>query len=115
VPQEKTEPARDVPKAEKPSPATGNSAVVTKTDPQPAWNQYYYVQCGAFQDKASAKSGLAKLKEKNSMSTGIIEEGGYFKVLSGPWKSWKEAESHRMAIQNEGINCFTRKSPDRLF
>ncbi len=115
VPQEKTEPARDVPKAEKQAPATGNSAVVTKTDPQPAWNQYYYVQCGAFQDKASAKSGLAKLKEKNSMSTGIIEEGGYFKVLSGPWKSWKEAESHRMAIQNEGINCFTRKSPDRLF
>ncbi len=77
--------------------------------------KYFYVQTGAFKEKSGASFNLTKLTERISLPSGIKEENGYFKVITGPFKSWKEAVEQMTTIQNEGFDCFIRKSTEKLF
>ena len=110
----KTETPSDY-KPEKQKVVPGNSAAASVPNTAPVPGKYYYVQTGAFKEKSRATYTLTKLAERTSFPSGITEENGYYKVITGPFKSWKSAMDQMTAIQNEGFDCFIRKSAEKLF
>jgi cell division protein FtsN len=110
----KTETPTDY-KREKQNIAPGKTTDASGPNTAPVQGKYFYVQAGAFKEKSRATFTLTKLAEKTSSPTGIKEENGYYKVITGPFKSWKVAVDQMTAIQNEGFDCFIRKSAEKLF
>jgi cell division protein FtsN len=73
------------------------------------------VQGGAFRDRQGAENVLGSVRGMVSNPAGIINEEGFFKVIIGPFSSWKEAETRRISLQRKGFDCFSRKTDSKIF
>jgi cell division protein FtsN len=65
----------------------------------------YTVQLGAFKARRNADEMVAKLRGK---SPRILEEGGFYRVLSGSFSSKREASLHEASLRRAGYTTYVR-------